>query len=89
MRLNVHVTPRSSRNEVIVRDGVLRVRVTAPPVDGAANAAIQEVLAEWLDLPKRAIRIVRGESGRNKTIDIITADEASLRARLAALGHRG
>ena len=48
MRLEVRVIPRASRNEILVRDGILTLRVTAPPVDSAANAAVQEALAAAL-----------------------------------------
>jgi uncharacterized protein (TIGR00251 family) len=64
------------------RDGVLLIKVTAPPVDSAANAAVIDLLSSTLDLPKRAIRIVRGETSRTKQVEIdgLTLDE--IRARL-------
>ena len=64
------------------RDGTLLVKVTAPPVDSAANAAVIDLLSSALDLPKRAIRIVRGETSRTKQLEIdgLTLDE--IRARL-------
>jgi uncharacterized protein (TIGR00251 family) len=64
------------------RGGVaLKVAVAAPPVDGAANAAIVELLAEVLQVPKRAVTIARGESGRAKQVEVrgITLAEALLR----------
>ena len=88
MRIDIRVVPRASRNEALVRHGRLTVRVTAPPVDGAANAAVQQVLAAALDLPSRDVRIVRGEAARNKTVEIVAADETVIRTRLAALGYR-
>lgn len=65
------------------RDGTLLVKVTAPPVDSAANAAVIDLLSSTLDLPKRAIRIVRGETSRTKQMEIdgLTLDE--IRTRLA------
>ena len=87
MRIDIRVVPRASRNELLVRDGKLTVRVTAPPVDSAANVAVQEALAGALDVPRRAIRIVRGETSRNKTIEIAAADEPAVKRRLAALGY--
>ena len=66
----VRVTPRAGRNE-LSRDGaMLRARLTAPPVDGAANDALIELLAARLNVPRRAISIVRGAASRIKTVAI-------------------
>lgn len=64
------------------RDGTLLVKVTAPPVDSAANAAVIDLLSSTLDLPKRAIRLVRGETSRIKQVEIdgLTLDQ--IRAQL-------
>jgi uncharacterized protein (TIGR00251 family) len=84
IRIRVHVQPRSGRNCFEVgRDGVLRARVTAPPVDGAANHAVIALLAELLDVPKKAVTVVTGQRGRDKLIEI-KADSERLIARLAA-----
>ena len=64
------------------RDGTLLVKVTAPPVDSAANAAVIDLLSSALDLPKRAIRIVRGETSRTKQVEIEGLSLDQLRARL-------
>lgn len=70
-RLNVRVTPRASKNAIEgFRAGALVVRVTAPPVDSAANDAVIELLAETLNVPKRQITISRGAAGRNKVVDV-------------------
>ena len=61
----------------------LRVAVTAPPVDGAANAAVVRALAEALGVPRRAVTIVRGETGRRKTVRIEGPDASAGRRRLA------
>jgi uncharacterized protein (TIGR00251 family) len=71
LRFGVRVQPRASQSAVAgARDGRLLVRVTAPPVDEAANEAVIDVIARALDVPKRAVRIVSGQRGRNKTIEI-------------------
>ena len=73
----VRVLPRSSKNSIEWEEGTLKVRLTAPPVGGAANEALTALLAEQLGLPKRSISIVRGASGRQKMLEItgITAEE--------------
>ena len=66
----VRVFPRSSRNELTIDADGLRVRLTAPPVEGAANEALIALLAERLGLPKRAIRVARGAASRQKLLEI-------------------
>ena len=67
--LQVRVTPRSSRNRVDgPRDDALKIRLNAPPVDGKANEALIEFLAEYLDLPRRALELVAGGQSRTKRI---------------------
>lgn len=68
--VSVKVIPRSSRNEVVDRDGGLVVRVTASPVEGQANAAVIKLVAEYFDVAKSRVRIVRGLGSRQKTIAI-------------------
>ena len=71
VRFRVHVQPRASRSEVAgVREGALRVRLQAPPVDGAANEALVELLAERLSVSRRDVRIVAGVAGRSKVVDV-------------------
>ena len=81
MRINVRVNPRSSRNLVAWENGGLRVHLTAPPVDGAANSALIALLAQCLAVHKRDIQIVHGMSGRSKIVEIsgITTEEIEKR----------
>ena len=62
--------------------GALRVRLQAPPVDGAANEALIELLAEALGVPRRSVRIVAGTASRSKTVDV-DGVERSVVERLA------
>jgi len=83
MQLDVRVIPRASRDEVAgTRDGRLLVRVTAPPLDGRANAAVCALLARAAGVPKGAVCVVRGEASRDKQVRIDGVDEADVRARL-------
>jgi len=79
LTIDVLVVPRASRVAVgpMVGDR-LRVAVTAPPVDGAANAAVIEALADAFDVRRSAVTIVRGERGRRKTVRIEGATAATL-----------
>ncbi len=80
VRFAVHVQPRAARSEISgVRGDDLRVRLTAPPVEGAANAALVVLLADALGVPKRSVRIVSGESSRAKVVEIDGVDAAAVR----------
>jgi uncharacterized protein (TIGR00251 family) len=71
VRFSVHVQPRSSRAGIDGLHGeALKLRVNAPPVDGAANAAVVEMLADALGVPRRAVRIVAGDSSRSKLVEV-------------------
>ena len=71
VRFRVRLQPRASRNEIVgVLDGALRVRLHAPPVDGAANEALVVFLAERLAVPRRGVRIVTGATSRTKMIEV-------------------
>lgn len=71
MLINIKVIPRAKKNEVIkIDDKNYRVRLTAAPVDGKANEALVKLLSEYFDVTKSGIRIVRGERGREKIVEI-------------------
>jgi uncharacterized protein (TIGR00251 family) len=76
----VRVLPRSSRNEVAgITGDALKVKLTAPPVEGAANKLLIEFLSEKLRVPKSRIGIVSGQTGRNKLVSVsgMNRDELS------------
>jgi len=84
VEVDVRVIPRSRKTEIAgVRDEALLMRVTAPPVEHAANQALIDYLSAALDVPRRAIRIVSGEHGRRKrvAIDGVAADKVRQLAR--------
>lgn len=75
--LSVSVVPNAKRTEVVgLHDGDLRVRLAAPPVDGKANDSLTAWVAEQLHLPKRAVRLLRGMSSRQKQLEIDLAATA-------------
>ena len=79
-RLVVHVVPRAQRTEVAGRHGdALKIKLQAPPVDGAANAELVRFVAERLGVPRGAVTITAGHTGRRKTLEIVGVDAAALR----------
>ena len=76
--LTVRVVPRSSRNQVVgTENGALKIKLTAPPVEGAANAALIEFIAEWLSVRKSAVTIISGDKARHKVVRVsgVTAEQ--------------
>jgi len=63
----------------------MKVQVTAPPVDGAANQAVVDLLADCFGVPRRSVSIVRGTSGRDKTVALASLDRTAVEARLHEL----
>ncbi len=83
-RLLVHVQPRAKRSEVAGRHGdAVKVRLAAPPVDGAANEELVRFMAETLRLPRRAVRVVAGLTARRKTIEVDGISSEDLERRFA------
>lgn len=77
--LNVRVIPRASRSQIVgLVDGILKIRVAAPPVDGAANAELVKVLAKAFGVSKGSIEILAGETSRTKRMRVNgVADDAA------------
>lgn len=85
-RVSVRVTPRAARNGLAgwSPEGELLVRITAPPVEGEANAELVRFLARLLHRPKSSLRVVRGASGRHKQIEVDGMSGDELRRLLDA-----
>lgn len=78
---DVRVAPRARRNAIEGEHaGALKVRLTAPPVDGRANEALRRLMAERLSVPVSAVRIVAGESSRTKRVSIAGVSAAQIHA---------
>src|SRR2546428_10001644 len=81
--LSLRVQPRAAGNGVVGWTGdTLNVRLTAPPVEGAANAACLALLADLLSFPQSQLEILRGERSRNKVVQITGLTRDEVRARL-------
>lgn len=84
--LQVRVQPRASRNGIVGwQDGALKIRLTAPPVEGAANAALISFLAESLALKRAQLRLVSGETARLKRLEFEGLSQEELQARIDTL----
>jgi len=85
VRLRLRVQPRASREEVVgVSGDAIRVRLTAPPVEGAANEALIRFLALRLEVPRSAVELVSGLTGRTKLVAVagLSAEETGRRLGL-------
>ena len=83
VELSLRVQPRASRTRCMGTLGAqLKLQLAAPPVDGAANAALLDFLAETLGVPRRQVTLVSGESSRSKRVRIEGIDAGLARARL-------
>jgi len=83
--LHVRVQPRAATSAIVGwRDDALAVRVTAPPVDGAANAAVVRLIADAVGVPPSKVRVIRGDRGRDKWLRVDGLSSAALRRRLGA-----
>jgi hypothetical protein len=78
--LRLHIQPRASKSEVCgVQGDALKIRLTSPPVDGAANKLCCEFLADLFKVPKSAVEIISGETSRKKRVKITAIDTARLK----------
>ncbi len=83
--LNVLIQARSSKNQLVRPHGDrLKIQVTAPPVDGRANAMVKELLAELLGIPRHAVEIARGLTAREKTVHVRGLRLAQVQAQVEA-----
>lgn len=77
VRLHLFIQPKSSKNEVVgPHNGELKIKITAPPIDGRANEGLIEFLSDHFDIPKRNVILVKGDAGRHKTVDLLGVDLA-------------
>lgn len=87
VRFAVRVQPRASRSGIVgEHGGALKVRLSAPPVDGAANEALVELLAEAFGVPRRAVRVITGLAARGKTVEVDGVGADAVRRVASAAG---
>jgi uncharacterized protein (TIGR00251 family) len=87
VRLQLRIQPRASREEIVgVAGDAIRIRLTAPPVEGAANEALVRLLARRLEVARSAVEVISGLTGRDKLVAVegITAEQAARRLGLGS-----
>ena len=83
--IRVRLQPRASSSRITgEKDGVIQVRVTAPPVDGEANAALEKLVAKKLGIAKSKVRVVKGGTSREKVLEADGIGEDAARRALLA-----
>jgi uncharacterized protein (TIGR00251 family) len=86
LTFKVRVVPRASRSEIVgEHDGAVRVRIAAPPVDGAANEELVRLLARRLGVSRSAVKITGGQTAKLKVISVFGVSPAAL---LAMVGEK-
>ncbi|WP_413586221.1 DUF167 domain-containing protein [Bdellovibrio sp. HCB274] len=79
VRLHLFIQPKSSKNQIVgPHNGLLKIKISAPPVDGEANAELIQFLSKFFKVAKRDVTLIKGDTGRSKTVEIsgLTKSEA-------------
>ena len=76
--VNIKISPNSKRNEIVREEEYTKIKITAQPIDGKANKALVEFLSKNFKIPKTSIKILKGETSKEKTILFETQDEEKL-----------
>ena len=85
----VQVVPRASRSEIVgEHNGALRVRIAAPPVDGAANEELVRLLARALRVPRSAVEITAGQSAKLKTVRVAGLESSAIENLIVSQGPK-
>ncbi len=66
--VNIKIVPNASKNSIVIDNGIIKIRVTAQPIENKANKALIELLSKTVKVPKSNIEIVKGETSKEKTI---------------------
>ena len=72
---NIKIVPNSSKNDIILEEEFVKIKITAQPIEGKANKALIEFLSKKFKIPKTSIEIVKGETTKEKTLFFSTKDE--------------
>ena len=83
--IRIKIVPNSSRNDIILEDDFIKVKVTAQPIENKANKALIEFLSKTFKIPKTSIEILKGDTSKEKTLLLKTVDEEKLTNIVARL----
>lgn len=76
--VNIKIVPNSSKNEIVIEDSFIKVKISAQPIENKANKALIEFLSKKFKIPKMSIKILKGELSREKTILFETSDKEKM-----------
>ncbi len=84
MLIKIRIVPNSSKNDIIIEDEFVKIKVTAQPIENKANKALIEYLSKTFKVPKTSIEIVKGETSKDKTLlfNVSEEKEAEIKSRL-------
>ena len=74
--VNIKISPNAKKNEIIKTSEGIKIKINALPIDGKANKVLIEFLSKQFKIPKTFIKIIKGETSKDKTIQFITSDES-------------
>ena len=77
--VNIRISPNAKKNEIITDGEIVKIKITAQPIDGKANKALIEYLSKNFKIPKSSIKIIKGETSKDKTVLFETRDELKLK----------
>lgn len=91
MLVRIRIVPNSSKNDIIIEDEFVKVKVTAQPIENKANKALIEYLSKAFKVPKTSIEIVKGETSKDKTLlfNVSEEKEAEIKSKLTPHPRRG
>ncbi len=75
---NIKISPNAKKNEIIREGEFVKIKITAQPIDGKANKALVEFLSKYFKIPKTSIKILKGETSKEKTVLFCTSDEQKI-----------
>ena len=73
--VNIKIVPNSSKNDIVLEDEFIKIKITAQPIEGKANKALIEFLSKKFKIPKTSIEIVKGETSKEKTLLFRTSNQ--------------
>ena len=83
--VSLKIVPNSSKNDIVLEEGFVKVKITAQPIEGKANKALVEYLSKLFKIPKTSIEIIKGETSKEKTLLLKTNDKNKRAEIISAL----